>query len=104
MVEVPHFCSLRPKTGQLSSQASLIPLLQGELLGMQISQGSGLLPESCVFLIGVQPERLREGRGCPCTLPHSQEIPVHPLVPQSGADISNTDCLMASLLGWPGHI
>ena len=65
MVEVPHFCSLRPEAGQLSSQASLIPLLQGELLGMQISQGSGLLPESCVFLMGAQPERLRERRGGP---------------------------------------
>ena len=48
MVEVPNFCSLRPEAGQLFSQASLIPLLQGELLGMQISQGSGELPESCV--------------------------------------------------------
>ena len=53
MVEVPHLCSLRPEPGQLSSQASLIPLLQGALLGMQISQGSGLLPESCVFLMGL---------------------------------------------------
>ena len=104
MVEVPHFCSLRPKAGQLSSQASLVPLLQGELLGMQISQGSGLLPESCVFLMGVQPERLREGRGGPCR-PHLRSgDPAHPLVPQSGTDICTPDCLMASLLGWPGHI
>ena len=103
MVEVPHFCSLRPEAGQLSSQASLIPLLQGELLGMQISQGSGLLPESCVFLMGAQPERLREGRRSPCR-PHLRPgDPVHPLVPQSGSDISTPDCLMASLLCWTGQ-
>ena len=102
MVQVPHFCSLRPEVGQLSSQASLIPLLQGELLGMQINQGSGLLPESCVFLMGAEPERLREGRRSPCR-PHLRPgDPGHPLVPQSGADISTSDCLMVSLLGWPG--
>ena len=62
MVEVPHFCSLRPEAGQLSSQASLIPLLQGELLGMQINQGSGLLPESCVFLMGLSLRDSGKGR------------------------------------------
>ena len=103
MVEVPHLCSLRPEPGQLSSQASLIPLLQGELLGMQISQGSGLLPESCVFLMGAQPERLREGQEVPADPTPAQGIPVHPLVPQSGTDICTPDCLMASLLCWTGQ-
>ena len=102
MVEVPNFCSLRPEAGQLSFQASLIPLLQGELLGMQISQGSGLLPESCVFLMGLSLRDSGKGGAVPADPTSDQGIPVHPLVPQSGTDICTPDCLMASLLCWTG--
>ena len=104
MVEVPHFCSLRPEAGQLSSQASLIPLLQGELLGMQISQGSGELPESCVFLMGLSLRDSGKGGAVPADPTSAQGITVHPLVPRGGADISTPDCLMASLLCCLGHI
>ena len=76
MVEVPHFCSLRPKTGQLSPQASLIPLLQGELLGMQISQGSGLLPESSVFLMGLSLRDSGKGGEAPADPTSDQGIRV----------------------------
>lgn len=65
MVQVPRFCSLRLKAGQISSQASLIPCWR-HLLVMQISQIAGAAAvDPCGFRNGLSSKGLRHGRGSP---------------------------------------
>lgn len=69
------------QAGQGSSQACLIPWLQGELLGMQISQSPGGLPEElCALRQGLSPQGPRGG-GASLGTPLHPGVLLHLLAP-----------------------